>query len=458
MSNAGQNNSRVASRGVPSRQVAWVVRLRWIAGGVIVVGGLIDQFWLHVYGRGWAMAAVGAAVLLYNVFFRAALRSARKNRVGYALVWGQMVADMLCLAFLVSWSGGYTSPLRGFFVFHMVFASLLLPRAMAFGIAAVAIVLVEGMLLLSNRDGGGIAGLGAGTALGVAIGWAVTLLATVYLASRIARDLRRKRRRLARQNRRIERMSQRLQAQQQAMAQQEKMVALGQMAAGVAHEVANPLASMDGLLQLLERRPQKISADNLARLREQVARINQIVRQLTSFARPTEGEAEWVQANLNDVVIRALEVLRFDTRLKRVTVAKTLDEKLPALRMHPPALEQVVVNLVINACDAMEQVAAPKLELKTEARDGCVELSITDNGAGIDSAVIARIFEPFFTTKPVGKGTGLGLSISYSLVRKHGGDIEVSSTPGKGTRMQVRLPIPGDSRFPSPVSPSGLSS
>jgi len=230
------------------------------------------------------------------------------------------------------------------------------------------------------------------------------------------------------------------------------MIAMGQMAAGVAHEVANPLASMDGLLQLLERRPESISPEKISRLREQIARITQIVRQLTDFA---HAGGEWTDAQLNTVVTKALEVLRFDRRMKRITVECSLDPALPPMRLQPVALEQVVINMALNAADAMDAVAAPHLKIVTALfSPDEAELSIEDNGAGIPEGIRQRIFEPFFTTKPVGKGTGLGLSISYTLVQKHLGHILVDSSPGKGTRFTIRLPIRAATAADKPSPPS----
>jgi C4-dicarboxylate-specific signal transduction histidine kinase len=417
-------------------QQAWVSRLRWVAGSIVLAGGLAEWTWIHWYGTGLRIAVLGVVILLYNCVFvalsrrmprlpRAALRESLN-----VLVWTQIVADLICLTLLTAWTGDYDSPVRALFVLHMVFASVLLDRLQAFGVALAAIGLVEGTLVAVGRTP-------TATQLAIGAGWDITLPATVFLASRLVESLRRQRRRLLRQNRRIRDMSDRLRRQQQLMIHQEKMIAMGQMAAGVAHEVANPLASMDGLLQLLERRPEKISAENMARLREQVARIAGIVRQLTDFSHPG---GEWREANLNDIVDKALEVLRFDRRLKRVTIDKKLDPAMPPMHLQPAALEQVIINMALNAGDAMDGVESPRLEIRTLREEGGVVLAISDNGTGIPEAVRNRIFEPFFTTKPVGKGTGLGLSISYSLVQKHEGHIEVKSQPHTGTTFEIHLP------------------
>jgi signal transduction histidine kinase len=286
-------------------QQAWLVRLRWLAGTAVAAGGLLDELYLNWYARGWAITAVGLVILLYNLGLHLLLRAERPRPPSQhrlrILAWMQILPDLSALTALALWTGGYASPLLSFYVVHMVFASLLLPRAMAFAVAGVAVVMVELALWIDH--------LNPRTRhdLTIGVGWALTLLATVYLANKITRSLRMSQRRLKSRNRRIQAMARRLRAQQQALLQQEKMVAMGQMAAGVAHEIANPLASMDGLLQLLARQPEKISAENLTRLREQVARINAIVRQLTTFAHP--GQGAWEDASLNEVATRALAIL-----------------------------------------------------------------------------------------------------------------------------------------------------
>lgn len=419
-------------------QQSWVTRLRWLAGSIVVLGGIIESAWLHWYGTGAYIAGVGGVILGYNVvFLLLSKRMAGQPRAAsqdtlYALVWTQIIADLVCLTLLTELTGDYASPVRALFVLHMVFASLLLNRMRAFGVALAAIGMVESTLLMFAGRTPTRIEVAAG------LGWDLTLLATVYLASRLTQSLRQQRRRLLVQNRRIRAMSGRLRKQQQLMIQQEKMIAMGQMAAGVAHEVANPLASMDGLLQLLERRPEKVTTENIGRLREQIARITGIVRQLTDFSHPG---GDWVVGNLNDIITKALNVLQFDRRLKRVKLEKDLDGSIPPMRLQPAALEQVVINMTINAADAMDGVEAPVLKVRTVRVGEEAVLTISDNGLGMPKEVQDHIFEPFFTTKPVGKGTGLGLSISYSLIRKHAGRIEVKSVLQQGTTFEIHLPL-----------------
>jgi len=241
-----------------------------------------------------------------------------------------------------------------------------------------------------------------------------------------------------------------LRRQQQAMVQSEKMAAMGQMAAGVAHEIANPLASMDSLLQLIKRSPEKLNGQTVDTLRAQLERIRIIVRQMTDFAHPDAGG--WARVALNEVVTGALEIMRFDHRIRGVKVSCDLSEEVGQIDAIPHALQQVLVNMIINALDALDAPDAPdtpdtpdparspRLRLSTRAAGERRIIKIEDNGQGIAAVDLHRIFEPFYTTKPVGKGTGLGLSISFSLISQHGGTCEVRSEQGRGTSFIISLP------------------
>ena len=438
-------NRAINAKARPLRYLmGWFVRLRWVAGAVVLVGAAVEWRWLGWYSHPGAMAVVGGVIIAYNAALWMLMRRIRVERAArpmlLGLAWAQLLLDMGCLTLLALLTGAASSPLLGFFVFHMVFASLLLPREMAYAGASLAMLMMAvgcwfgGQWPETRGD------------ITVMLGWALTLLMTVWLANGITRSLRHQRRRLMRQNRRIREMSLTLRSQQQGMIQQEKMAASGRMAAGVAHEIANPLASMDGLLQLMERRPEKVRPDAVATLREQVARISQIVRRMMEFAHP--GEGQWQSASVNDLLDKMIEVLRFDPRLKRVQIVRDYQRDLSPVHVLSEALEQVIVNLVINALDAMEQTPQPRLALRTRRNADSCDIEIQDNGHGIGPEQLKRIFEPFFTTKPVGKGTGLGLSISYSLVRKLGGSIFVESRPGEGARFVVKLPVAGAAFLP----------
>ncbi len=400
------------------------VRLRWVAGAVVVLGTMASSFWQEWTQAPERILVVGAVILALNFLFWASLRrygrADEQMKPGRLLVvaWVQLLLDLACLTLLVVWTRGITSPLLLLFVLHMVFASLLLPLQTSYLAAAAAIVMVGSGLWLTDQWPSDQATTLSG------LGWMLALLATVYLTNHISKGLRENETALRRQ--------------QDALVQHEKMAAMGQMAAGVAHEISNPLAGMDSLLQLVERYPDRMGPETIQALREQVARVSRLVKQMTEFAHPIESG--WETVPLNDVVISALDIIQYDNRLKRVEVVRELSNRAGQLRLMPHAMQQVLVNLIVNALEAMAETDKPKLEVRTK-RDGqwCV-IELSDNGHGIQPQHLGRIFEPFFTTKPVGQGTGLGLSISYNLIKRHDGRCEVHSEPGRGTTFSIHLP------------------
>lgn len=429
-----------------SAQLEWFIQLRWIAAIVAILGGAADERWIKFAPNGRNILWLGVAILVYNLAVHRTLKAIgtrrRRKPALLLLAWAQLLLDFAALTLLVIWTGGLHSPLVGFFVFHMVFASLLLPAAMAYASAAAATVILGAGLWLAGQ-------LPQDSHDSVfALAQVCVLFLVVFMVNRITRSVQQQQNRLRAQNRRIKKISSQLRRQQRAMIQQEKMVALGQMAAGVTHEIANPLASMDSLLQLLQRKPDKLRPDAIATLREQAARISNIIRQMKAFSHPIESSEQALP--LNEVIERALQMLRFDPRMRRVEVCRELSADVGSLPVLPQAMEQVLLNLIINALDAMADVPQPRLTIHTERRDGQCVIELSDNGHGIRPEHMKRLFEPFFTTKPIGKGTGLGLSISYSLVRRQHGNIWARSEPGKGTTFAIHLPLK-ESPAPSPT-------
>jgi len=421
-------------------QVRWFIRLRWIAAATIAVGAVVDHYWLNLYGHFSEMLAVGAAIALYNGVLQVVLRSwpGRQwtNRSLLMLVWLQVVLDLAFLTLLATWTGGIRSPLVGFYVFHMVIASLLMQRAMAYTAAAVSWAALATALWYTRQWPAQWSGA---FLLG---GWLVTLLATVYLTCNITRDLHRQRDHLQRQRRRIRSITDELRKKNQSLMQQEKMVAMGQLAAGVAHEIANPLASMDSVLQLVQRKPARMRPDTIEKLREQVGRISEIVRQLTDYAHP--GQAERSQVPLREILLRALGMVEFDRRLRNMDLQVDLDEpaRQTIVSVQPQTMEQVLVNVILNSLDAVADGPEPRLTIRLGRQDRECFIEVADNGHGISAEHMHLLFEPFFTTKPVAKGTGLGLAISFKLVHRHGGRIEVTSA-GKGATFKICLPVAG---------------
>jgi signal transduction histidine kinase/ActR/RegA family two-component response regulator len=233
---------------------------------------------------------------------------------------------------------------------------------------------------------------------------------------------------------------------QAKLLQTEKLAALGQMVTGIAHELSNPLTSILGYSQrLLVRKDLAGRTEEARQIYEEAERAGTILRQLLLSAR--EARPERNRVALNQVIMRAMELQRFGSAAEKIRIELDLDPTLPFVTGDAGQLQQVLMNLIGNARQAIVQAGrAGTIRLRT-ARDGerRMILQVSDDGPGIPQAILARIFDPFFTTKPAGVGTGLGLAIVLSVVREHGGQVSVSSPPDGGSVFSVELPVEAES-------------
>ena len=222
--------------------------------------------------------------------------------------------------------------------------------------------------------------------------------------------------------------------------QAEKLATLGQLAAGVVHELNNPLTSITVYGEFLVRQLEKGLPGDLERARKVVegaGRIQKLTKDLISYARPS---GEWELATLNDIVRTALVFCEHTLHRAEASVDVELTEALPLVRAIPTQLHQVLINLVTNACHALP-APGEKISIRTARHgDASILLEVLDSGVGIESSDLPRVFEPFFTTKKEGKGTGLGLSIVKNIIEAHRATIEVTSVPGEGTHFRILFP------------------
>jgi two-component system NtrC family sensor kinase len=227
---------------------------------------------------------------------------------------------------------------------------------------------------------------------------------------------------------------------QEQLLHSEKMAAVGQLISGVAHELNNPLTAILGYSQLLTSSgqigPQGIEyADKLYK---QAQRTHRIVQNLLSFAR--QHKPERVPVQLNQVLEETLALRDYDLRMSNIRVHLDLAEDLPVTAADPHQLQQVFLNMVNNAVDAiLEHSKDGDLWVRTDAQENRLRIEFTDSGPGVKDA--SRVFDPFYTTKPVGKGTGLGLSICYGIITEHGGNVRVQNVPPHGARFTIELPF-----------------
>ncbi len=266
-----------------------------------------------------------------------------------------------------------------------------------------------------------------------------------------------------------------VQRTREQLLQSEKMSAIGQLAAGVAHEINNPVGFVSSnlgslkqyvgkLIDLIDRYDSCLArrgvpavvSEELKTLRQQadfdflrndvgdllsesmegLDRVKKIVQDMKTFSHV--DHAEWQDSDLHEILESTLTVVWHELKYKAEVVRQYGD--LPRVRCLPAQLSQVLMNILVNAAQAIEH-SPGRITLSTRRHADGVELEIVDNGRGMSAEVLRHLFEPFFTTKPVGKGTGLGLSISYEIVKRHGGDITVDSRPGEGARFTLRLPL-----------------
>ena len=234
---------------------------------------------------------------------------------------------------------------------------------------------------------------------------------------------------------------------QQQISQTEKLAAVGQLAAGVMHEINNPLATIGACVEALTSKVNALPVaqgqplhEYLEIVESELNRCKSIVDGLLDFSRP-KARARYPVA-INQVVEDALFLVRYHDRFKRIEVERRLDEDLHPVEANAEQLIQVFLDLMLNAIDAMDGRGTLTVATrKNPERGDEVLIEISDTGMGISRENIAKIFEPFFTTKAPGQGTGLGLSISYAIVQHHGGRIHVESQPGGGSTFRVALPV-----------------
>lgn len=224
----------------------------------------------------------------------------------------------------------------------------------------------------------------------------------------------------------------------------QKMESIGTLAAGIAHEVGNPLASISALVQVAQRiTTDPFVNEKLGLVKSQVTRISKIIRDLVDFSRPSNYELE--MTDINHVIREAVEITKVGTKAKDIVFETELSNDVPALPLIADQIQQVFVNILLNAVDAIAEKKKDsrvnKIAVKSIFTGDEVTLIFTDTGMGIKEENLNKVFEPFFTTKKEGKGTGLGLWVSYGIIKSFQGDIKIKSKVNQGTTFNIKLPV-----------------
>jgi len=229
-----------------------------------------------------------------------------------------------------------------------------------------------------------------------------------------------------------------------------KLATVGELAAGIAHEINNPVAIMveeaGWMEDLLEDEEVKENLEEFQRALKQIntqgKRCKEITHKLLSFARKTDSRIQVVL--MNDLIKDAIGLAEQSAKYSKITINTNLEENIPFIPASQTEIQQVFLNLINNAVDAMDKKGGGTIDITSRLEGNAIVVDFADNGPGIHRSNLARIFDPFFTTKPVGKGTGLGLSICYGIIKKMGGEIYVQSVVEQGTTFSIRIPIPKD--------------
>jgi len=253
----------------------------------------------------------------------------------------------------------------------------------------------------------------------------------------------------------VEERTQQLKAAQKKLLHSDRLASLGQLSASVAHEINNPISGVLNLSMLMQRMlkddgvpPNRLEEFRkyLSQVTNETTRVGRIVSDLLAFSRRSKPQR--AAADLSRIVRATLSLVQHKMKLSNVVVEASLAENLPPVQCDASQMQQVALNLLLNAAEATQSKSQRRVAVATAAEEGAVILTVTDNGEGIQPENLARIFDPFFTTKADGKGVGLGLAVSYGIIQAHGGEIEVKSTVGQGTTFTVTLPV----EQPAPAS------
>lgn len=472
-------------------RVGWIVKVRWLFLAVLAVTIVVGRYGFELRFPVPKVLLVWFAILLYNVGFSLYYRfRARESAADLAVsrieTYLQIGLDLLALTFLIHFTGGAENPFIYFYLFHAILASMLLPRVEVWLLGFVSycmflsVVALEYLEVVPHYP---LEGLFTRTLHWnlpflsvVSLGLLITLVTTIYLSCSIVNSLRLREKKLLLTWNMLEKKSgelaeanAKLVERQKQLVQAEKLASMGQLVSGIAHEINNPVQFIQGNMQILreavrdilpvlDEKEGKDRGLKIARLpypffREQVpvllkdmadgaVRIGNIVRDLKTFARRDDGRLD-EKVDVNRVVEASVRLVH--NKIKRYRVEQSLEEGLPALKGSLIQLEQVVVNTLINAAEAVEDRPDACIRIASRLENGGrqLRLSISDNGPGMTDEVKDRLFDPFFTTKQRIGGTGLGMSITYGIIKEHGGSIEVDTLLGQGTTFHYILPVAG---------------
>ncbi len=422
-----------------------VVKIRWF--GILMGVGLIEaRSGLHNPPAVRVFLALGACYAsLDTVYYRLGKVFLRRWPLFVSLMESVFIG-LLCFN-----DTRLQSPFRWYYLLSIICCAVRYPRLFAWTTCGLHCLSFAALAWWFGLDRPAAAAVAETVVILACVAWASSSLASVLRATGarlegLNVDLERHRAEL---EERVAERTAALRASQARVIQQEKMAAFGLLAAGIAHEVGNPLAGISSLIQMIRRRdPDRYVDDKLALAESQLGRIGRTIRDLIDYSRPASTLRSRVRPS--EVVDEALGIAKYYQRTKERAITTDVPPDLPPFRGVRDHLTQVVLNLVLNAIDATGKGGRIHLEVRREG--DAVVLSVEDDGRGISPGDRSRLFQPYFTTKP--QGTGLGLFVSRQIVEEMGGRLTFRSEPGRGTTFLVHL----NSDRPEATAPHAIAS
>jgi signal transduction histidine kinase len=418
---------------LPPEGARWLISLRWLACAAVFAITFLTSSLLDLVPNPLPLYLVGCAMVVYNLMFKLGATEPGAESNIERNIFRQVVFDLTALTLLLYFSDLPRNPFLFFYVFHMIIASMYLRGRAPYFLAAMAVVMVGLVMLLEYFDlipafplqypseRGSPPPLDRLYLLGVFAAFASALLIAVYFTTSIRRYVDRA---------------------HAEIRQKEKMLGIGQLVAGIAHQIANPL---DGVQNCLMHIGEKVKDDPhlteyVQLMTEALERIERTAKRVQAFARPRGVTLQ--STDVNQAVETTLEVLG-TSHGKNIEIRAALEKVVP-VQGDPYTLQEVLFNLCTNALNAMPHGGTLTLRTyalgrKDEDQMGSVAIDVSDTGVGIPRVNLEKIFEPFFTTRASSGGTGLGLGLCRMLISEMGGRIEVRSVLGQGTTFTVIL-------------------
>lgn len=438
---SGKRTQEFLSQTFTDKGIVWFINMRWMAVAGVIVAVIFSQYILELLPPEISLYLWSGAGMLFlsNLCFWT-IRNRIRNIRSFILL--QMSSDLFILTYLLYFSGGVKNPLLVLYVFHIMIAGILLPRGDAYIISLVTSILMLGLSMseylqiiphyalkmcpsyVAQPMGGAHPGHNIQCVLGFCSPFILLLFGTAYFTTTIMEQLR---------------------LSHQKLIDNERLAVMGQITAYIAHEVNNPIAVISSKVKLAlaskgEQIPAKIK-DTLEIIDKYSDRIAGVVRGLLNLLRPHQT-SHMSAININKVISESLIFIDARLHQSKIELEKSLDWNIPFIYGRFHEMGQVVINLINNAIDAMP--GGGKIRIETGlTEDNKIKIVVSDTGMGIPREHLSSIFVPFFSTKAEGKGIGLGLSMSRAVVKAHGGDIQVESSPGKGTKFIITLPQAG---------------